>query len=159
MEEDMTMVDDTFDSPPTSPPPFSATTNGDLRPRPAPLPAKIDEWTRYLKKQRTLNDYVEDIHRVLWDSSEEYRDYLEAVYDEDAVEGSTAVDDTFAAMLIREKARTMEGSPVADKKVNTIKKALNVVLNRYHFSRKRRKNTVGGEYVPPDTAHNDVSGD
>jgi hypothetical protein len=121
-----------------------------LRLRPDPLPAKIDEWTRYLKKVRTLNDYVEDIHRVLWDGNEEYREYLEAVYDEDAVEGACSVDDVFAAKMIREKAQSLEGSPVANKNISTIKKSLNVVLRRYHASRKERKNTVGGEYVPPE---------
>lgn len=130
-----------------------------LRPRPEPLPAKIDEWTRFLKSQRTLNDYVEDIHRMLWDGSQEYRDYLEAVYDEDAVEGSTSVDDVFASMLVREKAKTIEGNPVANKNISTIKRSLAVVLRRYHADRRRRKNTVGGEYVPPDVQqHNDVNG-
>ena len=134
----------------------STTSSTPLR-RPEPLPAKIDEWTRHLKRVRTLNDYVEDVHRVLWDANEDYRNYLEAVYDEDAVEGSLSVDDVFAAMMIRDKAKTLEGSPVADKNISTIKRSLNIVLRRYHADRKRRKNTVGGEYVPPE--HNDVNGD
>jgi hypothetical protein len=110
-----------------------------------------------MKTVRTLNDYVEDVHRALWDSSEKYRDYLEAVYDEDAIEGSLAVDDVFAAMLIRDGAQNIPGSPVADKNISTIKRSLQVVLRRYHADRKRRKNTVGGEYVPPEQPNDGVS--
>ena len=36
-----------------------------IRPRPEPLPAKLDDWQRKLKARRTLNDLVEDVHRIL----------------------------------------------------------------------------------------------
>jgi hypothetical protein len=128
-----------------------------LKPRPAPLPAKINQWERFIKQERTLNDMVEEIHRLLVDESEDYRNYLEAVYDEDAVEGSLAADNTMAAMMIREKAQT-QGSEVAHKKLATISKALNIVMRRYHADRKRRRNTVGGEFVPPDSQNTPDNG-
>lgn len=60
-----------------------------------PLPADIDEWHRAIKAERTLNDLVEDIHRVLVEN-EKYRAYLRAVYDAHAVEGSLSADNTLA---------------------------------------------------------------
>lgn len=141
-------------------------TNDDPRSGPAPehifqvpLPAKIDEWTRFIKVERTLNDYVEDVHRVLWDESEDYRLLLLAVDDSESIEGSLGADNTMAAHLLRDKATEINNKEVARRKLATITKALNVVMRRYHADRKRRKNTVGGEYVPPETPNNGVGGD
>lgn len=117
----------------------------------SPLPAKIDEWTRYIKLERTLNDYVEDVHRALWDESEEYREFLLAVDDSESVEGSLGADNTMAAQMLRNKADEMNNKEVSKRKLATIIKALNVVMRRYRADRKRRKNTVGGEYVPPES--------
>jgi hypothetical protein len=117
---------------------------------PPPLPEKIEEWQRFLKTERTLNDLVEDIHRMLVNDEEEgpqYRAYLRAVYDEQAVEGSLAADNTMAAIVIRTKATTLEGNELAHEKAATISKALGVVMRRYHSSRKERRNTLEGELV------------
>lgn len=122
-----------------------------LKKRPAPLPTKIEGWQRQTKMQRTLNDLVEDIHRMLITESAEYRAFLDAVYDEDAVEGSLSADNTLAAMMIRNKAKTIAGNELTKKKLATISKALGVVLRRYHLSRKQRRNMVGGEEVPGDS--------
>lgn len=119
-----------------------------LKPRPDPLPTKIDEWERKIKSTRMLNDYVEDVHRMLWDDSKEYRDFLEAVWDSDAIEGSLAIDNVMAAEMIREKAKELDGSPVGNKKLDTIVKSLGVILRRYENSRKERRNTVQGVRVP-----------
>jgi hypothetical protein len=116
--------------------------------RPAPLPAKIDDWERKNKSSLTLNDHVESVHRTLWDSDEEYRRYLEAVWDSDAVEGSLAIDNVKAAEMIREKALKLDGNPVGTKKLDTIVRSLNVVLRRYENSRKERRETVQGVMVP-----------
>jgi hypothetical protein len=54
---------------------------------PPPLPEKIEEWQRFLKQERTLNDLVEDIHRILVSDEDQgpaYRALLRAVYDEQA---------------------------------------------------------------------------
>lgn len=120
------------------------------RSRPTPLPAKMDDWERKIKSVRMLNDYVEDVHRALWDGDPKYREFLEAVWDSDAVEGSLAIDNTMAAMMIREKAKDIDGNPVGKKKLDTVVKALGVVLRRYEASRKERRHTIHGERVAAD---------
>jgi hypothetical protein len=121
--------------------------NRQLHPRPVQLPASIDEWERKIKTERTLNDHIEDLHLMLWNDSEDYRRFLEAVWDSDAVEGSLAIDNVKAAELLREKARTIAGHIVGTKKLDTIVKSLGVVLRRYEFSRKERRHTVEGKIV------------
>jgi hypothetical protein len=121
---------------------------GKLREAP-PLPANVADWTRYLKAERTLNDMVEDIHRVLIED-EQYRKYLRAVYDAHAVEGSLAADNVMAAMMIRERAKENNVADIANEKLAIINLALGVVLRRYHASRKQRRNMVQGEEVAPD---------
>jgi len=105
-----------------------------------------------MKAERTLNDLVEDIHRELV-SDDKYRLYLRAVYDAHAVEGSLAADNVLAAMMIRKKADERGISEVADEKLAVINMSLNVVLRRYHASRKQRRNTVAGEEIPSDNGN------
>ena len=118
---------------------------------PPPLPEKIEEWQRFLKSERTINDLVEDVHRMVVDDEElgtEYRALLRAVYDSQAVEGSLAHDNAFAAAMIRQKARAMGVNELANEKTDTIAKALGVVMRRYHASRKERRQRLEGEIVP-----------
>ena len=115
-----------------------------LRPLPAKVPEKIEDWQRKVKFERTLNDMVEQIHRRLVDESDEYRAYLYACWDEQAVEGSCAADNIKAAEMIRNNANTEE---VLKQKLATLAKVLGVVLRRYGASRKERRNTIGGEVV------------
>jgi len=121
-------------------------------PEPPPVPANIDDWTRYIKAERTLNDLVEDIHRQLVPESERYRKLLHAVTDGQAVEGDLSIDDALAAIMIRDKAIAID-SEIKDEKLGPIKLALRVVLRRYKMSRKQRRNMVGGEVVPPDNGN------
>ena len=118
------------------------------RPVAPPLPDRIEDWVRHLKAERTLNDLVEDIHRILVNEDDKYRAYLRATYDAHAVEGSLAADNVLAAMMIREKAKEIGSTEVAEEKLAIINLALGVVLRRYHASRKQRRDTVGGEEVP-----------
>jgi hypothetical protein len=115
-----------------------------------PLPERIEDWERQIKAERTLNDLVEDIHRVLTNESAAYRGYLRAVYDAHAVEGSLAADNILAAMLIRDKAKEIGSTEVAEEKLAIINLSLGVVLRRYKASRKQRRNMVHGEEVPND---------
>ena len=115
-----------------------------------PLPTNIADWTRFMKAERTLNDLVEDIHRVLVNEDDQYRAYLRAVYDAHAIEGSLAADNVMAAMIIRDKAKETQVSDVANEKLAIINLALGVVLRRYHASRKQRRNMIAGEEVPAD---------
>jgi hypothetical protein len=119
-----------------------------LKPRPSELPAVIEDWQRFLKSQRNINDYVEDVHRDLVED-DQYRAYLYACWDEQAVEGSLSADNTMAAKMIRDKAVEMDPEHMlAKEKLATISKSLGVVLRRYHASRKQRREMVGGEIVP-----------
>jgi len=115
-----------------------------------PLPDKIENWHRQIKAERTLNDLVEDIHRVLVDEDKEYRAYLRAVYDAHAVEGSLSADNVMAAIVIRKKAEEMGSTEIANEKLAIISMALGVVLRRYRMSRKQRRLMVAGEEVPGD---------
>jgi hypothetical protein len=111
-----------------------------------PLPEPHD-WVRKLKSSRTLNDLVEDIHNELMLTNAEYREYLEAVYDSEAITGSLTLDDGFAAKLIRDRARVL-GSSVQSRNEHTISKALHVVMERYGLSRRQRRRTVDGRITP-----------
>jgi hypothetical protein len=115
-----------------------------------PLPERIEDWERQIKAERTLNDLVEDLHRILVNEDPKYRAYLRATYDAHAVEGSLAADNVLAAMIIRDKAKEVGSTEVAAEKLAIINLALGVVLRRYKASRKQRRNMVGGEEVPSD---------
>lgn len=113
----------------------------------APLPEKIDDWVRQIKAERTINDMVEDIHRVLVDESKEYRAFLRATYDQHAVTGSLSFDNCKACEMIQAKATELGIGDVAEEKLAIINLALGVVLRRYKASRKQRRNTLGGQEV------------
>ena len=93
---------------------------------------------RTMRDSRTLNDHVDDAHKDLMYSDDEYMKFLDAVYDEDAVEGSLSADNLMAARIIRKHAEDRENEYLATKKLATIVKSLNVVLRRYHISRQER---------------------
>lgn len=111
------------------------------------LPVSTHQLERKSLRTRTLNDFVEDIFLVLYDSSEQFRSYLEAVGNEDAVEGLTIADDFMAAQMIREEAAS-KGSPVASKNLAAIRRALGVVTRRWQISRLERRRLIGGQIVP-----------
>jgi len=98
---------------------------------------------------RTLNDYVDDIHTILFGVDEHYTNLLDAVSDAEAEEGSLSIDDMLAATVIRDYARD-EDHPfpyVANKKLASIVWALRVVCRRYRMSRKERLVSIGGESI------------
>ena len=113
----------------------------------APVPRALNDWVRKIKEKRTINDMVEDAHLALFASDPEYPPLLDAVYDEQAVEGSLSADNIVASQKIREWGK--DGG-LAKEKLATISKALNVVLRRYEFSRKERRFTVHGLVVQPE---------
>jgi hypothetical protein len=102
---------------------------------------------RKTEMRRTLNDHVETLHLKLYENTD-YQRLLDAVYDEDAVEGSLACDNYSAAGMIRAAAAMDNFDPyVAGKRLATISKALGVVLRRYGMSRKERARMINGESV------------
>lgn len=119
-----------------------------------PLPATREDLIaqRKVLGTKVLNDYVEEVHLALWDNPQ-YQGFLEAVYNEEAAEGSTKADDLEAAAMIRQYAIDNKIPLIPTKKKETIAKALNVVLRRYGISRKERRSMIGGEHV--DIGYND----
>lgn len=120
---------------------------------PPPLPADINEWERAIKAERTLNDLVEDIHRILVNESDDYRAYLRAVADAHAITGSLSFDNCKACELIQSKAKAIGSDEVAQEKLAIINLSLGVVLRRYRASRKQRRNMLRGEVVPTENGN------
>lgn len=118
-----------------------------LKLQPPALPEKMEDWVRVIKAERTLNDLVEDIHRVLVPESADYRKYLRAVHDAHAVTGSLSFDNCKACEMIQAKAVELGIPDVAEEKLAVINLALGVVLRRYKASRKQRRNTLHGQEV------------
>jgi hypothetical protein len=127
---------------------------GTLLRMPPALPTTLEDWISHLKDRPSINDLVEDVHKMLigGEDSKRYIAFLSAVYDEQAVEGSLAADNIEAARMIREKANTIDGHVLQGEKLATISKSLGVVLRRYHFSRKERRQMVDGQIVPDNNA-------
>ena len=92
------------------------------------------------KNKQGLNDQVDVIHQQCWIDAA-YRDCLDAVHPEMAVEGSLIADDFEAARMIRDMAKDIGNGYIAGQKLDTIRKALMVVLRRYGISRKERRDS------------------
>jgi hypothetical protein len=127
-------------------------TNTALLPTPPALPTTSAAYLahRKLKARRSINDHVEEVHLKLIDD-ERYSDYLFAIYDEQAVEKSLEIDDFMAALMLRDKARELNNDVIGHESLAVIVKALRVVLRRYEFSRRERRNSVSGVSVPEET--------
>lgn len=114
-----------------------------------PLPATVEDMlARKPITQQNLNDHIDTIHVRLWSTDQRYQQLLDAVYDEEALEGSLAADNVMAAMAIRNYAlKDNTDMYVGKKKLATIVKSMNVVLRRYRMDRKSRAISIGGEAV------------
>lgn len=94
------------------------------------------------KRDIGLNDQVDGVYLALYSDEklgETLRLYLDAIYPEQAVEGDLRLDDSEAARMIRAYAKRQGNTYLAKQKLSVIVKALNVVLRRYHISRKDRR--------------------
>jgi hypothetical protein len=122
---------------------------------PPPLPGRGELWELKVKSQLTLNDRVMVIHNILREDeklSPRYHLLLNAVYDDQAIEGTLAYDNAMAAQMIRDYAVKKDPEdPLGKEKLSTISKALAVVMRRYGYSRKERRDMLGGEIVPNTT--------
>jgi hypothetical protein len=119
-----------------------------LRPEAPRMPISVEEYSklRALKYERTINDFVEDIHLKLIED-QRYNDLLHAIYPEHAVEKSLWIDDVLAAQMIREYANDHDLKVVTKENLAVIIKAMHVVQKRYKATREIRRNTVGGVKV------------
>ena len=111
-----------------------------------PVPRSPSEWVLKSNFSRTINDLVHELHTALY-ADEAYLRYLDATSNAQAVEGSCTADDYEAARLIRMEASKRNMERVANANLETIRRALNVVLHRYKMSRRERRNLVDGEIV------------
>ena len=119
---------------------------------PTPLPVTTD-WHHKARHEKTLNDMVDEaLERLIKDpeTGDKIRLYLEAVYDEQAIEGSLAADNLEIAHMVREDAKANGPAKLAKEKKATIVKAMNVCFKRWEgLSRNERRNTVAGQLVAP----------
>ena len=117
-----------------------------IKPRPEALPATVSDLLSRRQAPPNLNDKVEHLFLALY-GNQQFQRYLDAVYSEDAQEGSLYADDLLAAKMLREYAGG-DGNDqyVASKKLATIVRALNVVQTRYEQTRKMRAAKVGGAH-------------
>ena len=108
---------------------------------PPPLPeTRANLLAQYrLKRKRSINDLVEEIIIKLWDSDGDFMRYLDAVWNEQAVEGSIDEDDTMAAQIIRNFAKKENNSAVSEQNLRTIKLAMRVGLRRVGVDRPTRE--------------------
>jgi hypothetical protein len=121
--------------------------------RPPPLPATTEGLLagKLTNVGRTLNDEVDDVHVVLW-ANPAYRALHDAVWPEEAVEGSLAADNIFAALEVRKYAKLNKDNEakyprIVRAKAATLAKALGYVTRRYGQNRSQRRSTVKGEVV------------
>jgi hypothetical protein len=91
----------------------------------------------------------------LWEN-DQFKKYLYAVTDGEAVEGSLGCDDHEAARMLRELARK-EQPAISTTPLASYKFALKVVMRRYQMSRKIRRISLHGEPVVPDDDNNSES--
>jgi hypothetical protein len=115
-----------------------------------PLPKTVADLInqRRGRFEQTLNDIVENTYLKLWENPK-FKEFVEAVEDGEAVEGSLTCDDHEAARMIRDYLRE-DNNPVGSKPIASFKSALRVVMRRYNMSRKQRRFTVHGEVVPAE---------
>jgi hypothetical protein len=91
-----------------------------------------------IRRKPTFIDLVEEVFRDIYER-ERFHQLVQARYNHEAVEGSTALDDFLAASMLRERALEMGIIEVGKAQLNDIKKALNHVMRRYNMSRKQRR--------------------
>ena len=120
-----------------APPPPVETKTKDVVP--LPKTRKELEALRKIKRPHNLNEEVDQLFVTLWEESEPFRSYLDAVHSEQSIEGSLFLDDSEAARIVREFAADSGRDYVARQKLATLIKALHVVMKRYGLGRQERR--------------------
>jgi hypothetical protein len=112
-----------------------------------PLPVTTQEFDalRTTKRIKTINQYVEEIVRVLI-NDEKYRALMLPIYKEQSPNGSLNADDIIMSQMIQAYAREQGGdNPVITEKLGAIRKAQAWVLEKHKLSRRQRRDQVTGE--------------
>jgi hypothetical protein len=131
-------------------------------PAPPALPVNLAALIEQRKRPlvRSLNDDVEQAHLALWDHpnyGERYRSLTLALWNPQAVEGATIIDDHEAARLIRDYAKENNLVGIGRCNLQSIHLSLGVVKRRYRLDRKYRRNLVGGETVGAPVEQSDFA--
>ena len=116
------------------------------KPSPPPLPEKYEDLTRNVKVIPNPNDMIDEMLPRLWEIPE-YKSFIAAVYNEEAVTGYTPYDDCRAAMIIRDLAMKEGNHFLSSMNERAIAKHHAVVLRRHNISREQRKRLVSGVLV------------
>jgi hypothetical protein len=105
-----------------------------------PLPATTGDLLaqRRTKKASDLNDEVERIFLSLYEDPK-FKSYFTATTVEETVEGSTAIDHTLAAEMVRQRAQAENNVLVAGAQLHRILHAVGVVERRFEISLKQRQ--------------------
>jgi hypothetical protein len=111
-----------------------------IRQVPPALPNTVEglEALRTAKKRLTLIDYVLRLHFKLW-PQEDYRNFGDAVFDEQAITGRMDFDDLRCADMILALAKEEGEMAVMNEKPAAVVHALKYVRNRYNIGRKQRR--------------------
>jgi hypothetical protein len=90
-----------------------------------------------------IHDRVEAMHLLTVErKGDGYLKYLTAIYDSQAVEGKCSIDDTMAALTLRNVAAEMK-DPLSRENLDTLVKSLRAVLRRHGLSRIDRREEMG----------------
>jgi hypothetical protein len=129
----------------------TAMTENAIRPASAALPETVMDLLAQRKSMaaRSLNNDVEDCHLKCWENPA-YRKFFQAIWKEEAVEGSFIADDISAAMMIRDFAIKNRLPIAANAKLHAIVHSLGVVCRRYQMDRNTRRRLVGDTVVQVD---------
>jgi hypothetical protein len=122
--------------------------------QPVPLPNTVTELEsrRIISTGPNLNTDMDRVVRALWENPD-FRKWLNACWDSEALEGAKVADDFMATEMIREYCQRKDFPElhyIGRKNLWTIRQSMNVVLRRFGMSRKQRAQTVAGEIVPND---------
>ena len=121
--------------------------------RPPDLPATAAAFAacRKSKAGRTFNDRIEDhMLAMVNGGNPDFLALLNAVQNEDAVEGSITADNFMAAKMIRDHASEHGDSVVAEANLTRIVRAEGVALRRYGLDRTTRRKSVGSISTPTE---------
>ena len=112
--------------------------------RPANLPATASEWVRKAKIGLDINDEAEQAGLSLINGGNpEFLRFLNAVHNEDAVEGSIHADDYVAAQMLRNHGRSLGLPLLSNASLEKAKKAQRAWLARYGLDSATRRKSAG----------------
>lgn len=103
-----------------------------------PLPATVGGFDELAPPRKSgLNDAVQHAVRALYEK-DEFRVLIQAVNNDEAIEGSKIADDFAACMMIRQYGVEAGNALIKAADLTDLKHALGVAMNRHKSGRKQR---------------------